>query len=145
MYLNRSLRRLSSNSQETTTKFYSIQIFEWIWILILSTVSQFLHYLAIYLLMLALGLFLPLGLALAIIISVTLISMLPVSPSGIGTRDMALIFWFQIINISLEQALALSVLMLVLYLVWRLAGLIVYLFNPLDFEKLTTSSSALLN
>lgn len=137
LYLNQSLNKLQlplSGGKSGKNQSYSIKPTAWLQIALLSLVSQFFQYIAVYLLMLALGISLSFGLALVIIITVGLISMLPISPAGIGTRDAALVFWFNILDIPVEYALALSILLLLLYIFWRTAGLVGYLLDPLDVD-----------
>ena len=56
----------------------------------------------------------------------TFVTMLPISPAGLGTRDMTLIFLFGLSGVAQEQALAFSLLLFVIFLV--ILGLFGYLF-----------------
>ena len=69
-------------------------------------------------------------------ISVTiagLIALIPISISGIGTRDAALILLFAPFMIAKEQAIIFSALILSMYLFTTLIGLICWLIKPIKF------------
>lgn len=69
------------------------------------------------------------------IVSATMfLSMMPISIAGIGVRDVVLIFFFQRVNLSSEQAVAFSILhLLVFLLVPSFIGFICYLLD--DFKR----------
>jgi hypothetical protein len=85
-----------------------------------------------YFLALALNLGIQLGF-LAMIVPVTvLLDILPVSFSGIGTRDAAMVFFFSLAGLPAESAISFSLLILfVSYLLLGLAGMAAWLRNPL--------------
>jgi uncharacterized protein (TIRG00374 family) len=63
---------------------------------------------------------------------VALLDALPISFSGIGTRDAGLVFFFSLLSISSEPAISLSLLVLAsTYLVTGLAGIVLWLRNPM--------------
>ncbi len=65
-----------------------------------------------YLLAMAIGLSVPFLFLLSIIPIISLLDMLPISFSGIGTRDAAMILFFSFISIGKEYAISLSLLIL---------------------------------
>lgn len=79
----------------------------------LTFLSWMVYYAMVYFLALSLGLKISF-IHLATIVSIaSLLSVLPLSISGIGTRDAALVFFFSLIGIRSEFAIALSALILV--------------------------------
>ncbi len=85
-------------------------------------------YLRCYLLTVAVGVHLALIPFVATMSLATVAALLPVSVSGLGTRDIALQMVAPIIGITPEQALGVSVLLLFLNVVNGLVGLAVWLF-----------------
>jgi uncharacterized protein (TIRG00374 family) len=62
----------------------------------------------------------------------TLVGIIPVSFSGLGTRDAVIILIFQQIGLSPEQAVAFSAVFLLVYVEFSLIGLVNWLGRPLD-------------
>tara|TARA_B100000427_G_C15460098_1_gene573624 strand:- start:997 stop:1215 length:219 start_codon:yes stop_codon:yes gene_type:complete len=66
-----------------------------------------------------------------------LVSFLPISISGLGTRDATLIFLFSLINIQSELALSYSLLIFfTIFLAGGLFGYFCWWIKPLDFNKI---------
>lgn len=100
-------------------------------IFLITAFSWFFYYLQIYILAKGLSINLPfLYLAISVTIS-GLITLIPISFSGIGTRDAALIFLFTPFAIPKEQVIAFSALILFIYLSSALVGLICWLIKPI--------------
>jgi uncharacterized protein (TIRG00374 family) len=84
------------------------------------------------LLAMALGLDLAYAFMFAVVPVLALLDALPISFSGIGTRDAALIFFFSIVSVSAETAVSLSLLIFfVNYVIAGLAGLLLWLRDPI--------------
>jgi len=64
-----------------------------------------------------------------------LITLIPISISGIGTRDITLIVLFSFLGISRESAVAVSMLILSMSIVMALIGLACWLKKPVRFSK----------
>jgi len=64
-----------------------------------------------------------------------LITLIPISISGIGTRDITLIVLFSFLGISRESAVAVSMLILSMSVVMALIGLACWLKKPVRFSK----------
>ena len=64
-----------------------------------------------------------------------LITLIPVSISGIGTRDITLIVLFSFLGISRESAVAVSMLILSMSVVMAIIGLACWLKKPVRFSK----------
>ena len=95
---------------------------------VLGALVWFVTILIYYLLALAIGLDLPYMFLLSVVPIVALLDMLPISFSGIGTRDAALILFLSFLSIGREYAISLSFLVLVFgYLLIGLLGAVVML------------------
>jgi uncharacterized protein (TIRG00374 family) len=84
-----------------------------------------------YLLALSLGIALDPFFFVLVIPILGLLDLLPITISGIGTRDVALIFLFGLRGIFPEQAVAYSLLYLFSYWLVALVGAVVYLMYPI--------------
>ena len=89
-----------------------------------------------WILALALGINIGLSFFILVIPVISLLDLLPISISGIGTRDVALIFLFGLQGIPAEQAIAFSLLYLFMsYWLIALIGAGVYLKYPVKIPK----------
>jgi hypothetical protein len=66
----------------------------------------------------------------------TLVAFIPVSISGIGTRDATLVILFSFIGYSMESAIAFSMARFILYLINVGMTLIAWLINPIDLSTI---------
>lgn len=81
-------------------------------------------------------------LPLAFIVSmVYIVNIIPISYLGLGTRDAALIFLFSLEGIGAPQAMAFSLLFLVIYFVNAAAGLVAWQLHPLPSGRHSGASS----
>jgi uncharacterized protein (TIRG00374 family) len=107
--------------------------------LLVDIVSWALSVLQYCLLSLSLGLNIQLMFFFAIIPIVILLDTLPVSISGLGTRDAALIFFFSLIGLSSEMAVSLSLLAFtMIYIPMGITGYFLWLRNPIKYDKKKT-------
>jgi uncharacterized protein (TIRG00374 family) len=89
-----------------------------------------------YLLAMSIGIDLNLSYFAIVIPIISLLDLLPISISGIGTRDAALIFLFGLQGISAESAVAFSILYLFLsYWLVALAGAIFWIRHPVKTDS----------
>ncbi len=65
----------------------------------------------------------------------SLLSILPISFSGIGTRDMSFVLFFSLLGITSERAIALSTLVLGINILITLACLPFWLMSPVRFDQ----------
>ena len=98
---------------------------------ILTTASWMFYFFQMYVLAIALNI--PISFLYTIVcISITsLVLLLPISISGIGTRDVSLIFLFSIIGISKELAISYSLLYLFLNIVPAFIGMLFWFKKPI--------------
>ena len=89
-----------------------------------------------YLLALSIGIDTGIFFFVLVIPIISLLDLLPISISGIGTRDVALIFLFGLKSISAEQAVAFSLLYLFMsYWLIALTGAVVYFRYPIEIPE----------
>ena len=99
---------------------------------ILSWIPPFVY---AYLLALSIGIHLDLTFFVLVIPIISLLDLLPISISGIGTRDAALIFLFGLQGISPETAVAFSLLYLFMsYWLIALIGALFWIQNPISMD-----------
>lgn len=102
-------------------------------IFLITAFSWLFYYLQMYILAKGMGLSVPF-LYLAISVTVAgFITLIPVSISGIGTRDVALILLFSPFLIAKEQVIAYSALILLMVIWGALVGLVCWLIKPIKF------------
>jgi hypothetical protein len=112
-------------------KIYKLK--HYVVIFLITIFSWAFYYLQMYLLARGVGLNIPF-LYLAISVTVAgFITLIPVSISGIGTRDAALIILFSPFLIAKEQIIAYSTLILLMVAWGALIGLICWLIKPIKF------------
>ena len=77
---------------------------------------------------------------------ITLLEILPISVSGIGTRDAALVFFFSLFGVSAEQAIAYSLIYLFTgYLFVALLGVLFFTQNPISLKELSGEKNSQAN
>lgn len=84
-----------------------------------------------YFLTLALNLMVPFWFLLIIVPPTLLVEILPISFSGLGTRDATLIFFLYFIEITTESAVSLSITILVMYYIMVSIGFLIWWKNPI--------------
>lgn len=101
---------------------------------ILCSVAWFIAVFQYYILALALNIPVSYQFLIIIVPVTVLLDTLPISLSGLGTRDAILIFFFSFISLSAESAVSFSLLILfVNYFIIGLAGLLIWFRNPIKF------------
>ncbi len=122
------LQRLRRNSQESTP-FEPVRLTPWQILrqFALTLLATAIVYLRLYLLTIAVGVHLAPVPFVAAMSLATVAALVPVSVSGLGTRDAALVAVSGLLGISPEQALSISALILFLSIVNGLVGLGVWL------------------
>ncbi len=121
------------NFQDFVGDIKNLKTKHWLIIFLITTFSWTFYYLQTFIIAKGLGIDVPI---LYFAISVTiagLITLIPVSISGIGTRDAALLALFVPFSVSTEKIIAFSALILLLSLFTALIGLICWLIKPIKF------------
>lgn len=121
------------NFQDFINDFKIYKLKHYLIIFLITTFSWLFYYVQMYILAKGLDIHIPL-LYLAISVTVAgLITLIPVSIYGIGTRDAALILLFAPFLIAKEQIIVFSALILLMSVFAALIGLICWLIKPLKF------------
>ncbi len=105
----------------------------------LSLSAWFLYFFSLYSLSLALGLGVSFLVISAAIATISILNLLPISISGIGTRDLALIVIFSQIGLEKEKAVAFSLLILMTFILNALFGWLAGFFIEKDPLKVSPS------
>jgi len=121
------------NFQEFLNDLKIYKLKHYLVIFLITAFSWVFYYLQMYLLAKGVGLNVPF-LYLAISVTIAgLITLIPISVSGIGTRDAALIIFFSPFLIAKEQIIAYSALILLTVIWGAFIGLICWLIKPIRF------------
>lgn len=112
----KAIKKSSSNQLVKTTL---ITILGWI-----------VYFLTVYLLALAIGIDIPFFYLVTCVSITAVITLIPISVSGIGTRDAVMILLFTQFGLSEESAIAFSIMILFMYAVNGLFGLLAWLKKP---------------
>ena len=91
--------------------------------------------LSIYYMALSLGIEIPLSFLIIVFPAITLLEALPISFSGLGTRDATLIFFFGYLSLSPEIAVSTSFLYLLVSYIFGLLGLVFWWKDPIKFHS----------
>jgi len=119
------------NFRDFINDFKIYKLKHYLIIFLITTSSWLFYYLQVYILAKGLNIHVSL-LYLAISVTIAgLITLIPVSISGIGTRDAALILLFAPFLIAKEQVIAFSSLILLMSLSAAFIGLVCYLIKPI--------------
>ena len=126
--------RFSESFYDSVEKLINIRM---IFTVLLTLLAYMVLFYIGYLLLKSMGIELDF-LTIAIFVSVAnVLSFIPISVSGIGTREASMVFLFAIIDKPAEEAILFSFLIfLVFYLVGGIYGFIAYNIKPIDFKNL---------
>ena len=102
---------------------------------LLTALAWMAHYLFFIVFASALGIGATVSVLIVCVSAAVFMSLLPVSISGLGTRDLALILIFDRVGLSREEAVTFSFSFILVYLVQGLTGFVCWLTAPLDAEK----------
>lgn len=105
------------------------------YIVFLSFLSWFAHFIQVQLLAMSIGMDVSM-IHIAFVVSVaTLLSLLPVSLLGVGTRDASFVFLFAMIGITKEISVALSTLMLITTVIFAFFSMFFWFKNPVSMKN----------
>ena len=126
---------LTLNLQDLITDFKIYRFKNYLILFVLTSLAWFFYYLQMLFLAKSIDLgditFIYLAMSVTIAAIMTLI---PISPYGLGTRDAALLFLLSLIGINSEKAVTFSLLILFMLLFYGLIGLVCWLKKPLKFN-----------
>jgi uncharacterized protein (TIRG00374 family) len=125
-----------TNFQDFINDFKIYNLKDYIYILVITVISWILYYLQMYVLAKGINInvsFFYLSLSITVAGFITLI---PISISGIGTRDAALILMLTPFSIDKSRVIAFSALVFLMSIVIALTGLICWLIKPIRFKNI---------
>ena len=103
---------------------------------VITFAAWFISVFQFYIMALALGINVAYTFMLVVFPVILLLEALPISFSGLGTRDAALIFFFSFVSIGPEAAVSLSILLLIVNYATAIPGFILWFKNPIKLGKL---------
>ena len=96
-----------------------------------TLIGWILYFVAIYIMTISIDLSIPFFYVVAFFVISTLISFVPITVAGVGTRDLALLAMFTQIGYVKEEAISFSILILICYILTTFFGLIAWLLKPI--------------
>ncbi|MFH1752172.1 MAG: lysylphosphatidylglycerol synthase transmembrane domain-containing protein [archaeon] len=102
---------------------------------VLTIIAWFVTFLAFYFAFLMLNIDISIALVLMIVPTIILLEALPISFSGIGTRDAGLIFFFSFLGITAQLAVAYSLIILFSEVLFAFIGFLYFSFFKVSFAK----------
>ena len=122
--------------EKHTTDFFDgfkkLNIYNIILLSIISLLAWIIYYILMYLLAIAINIDIPFLYLVACVSFSAAVTLLPISISGIGTRDAILIFLFSKIGLSTESAVAFSIMILGMYVFNGIIGLLAWMKKPIN-------------
>lgn len=104
-------------------------------ILIITLCGWGIYYLQLYLLSKALNLSLTFWNVIMFLSIISFLGFLPITFAGIGTRDLALVFFFSFVNIPKEKAIAFSSIILLIFTVNCFFSFLFWLYRPIRLKQ----------
>ncbi len=121
------------NFQDFLLGLHSYKFIDYFSAFILTIVIWFAFYLTIYLFALKIGISMPFFYFSSALAIASLVTFLPVSIAGLGTRDVTLLAMFSFFNVPVELTIAVSMFVLFLTFVVSTIGLFCWLKKPFEF------------
>jgi hypothetical protein len=119
------------NSQDFINGFKDYTLKNYIVIFLITMISYLFYYLQMYLLAKGVGINIHFSYLSVAVTIAGLITLIPISISGIGTRDAALIFLLTPLSVPKEQVIVFSMLILLMVAWGALIGLFCWLIKPI--------------
>jgi uncharacterized protein (TIRG00374 family) len=131
-YANRRLQKLGHRFEEDMLEFWSgFNLASFALLLVISIAIGLLRSLVLYTLAIALGLDLSFGLIVACRALIGIVNVIPISISGLGTRDAILLMTLPVAGVSSEAAVALGFLAFLWTIGSKFVGVVFWLKRPL--------------
>lgn len=102
---------------------------------IIGLFGWLLAFVELYFIALALNIDVPFVFISSIAPVINIVELIPVSFSGLGTRDAAMIFFMSLLSVSKESAVAFSLLMLIVIYIMAIPGIIYWVKHPTELPK----------
>lgn len=131
-YTGKRLQKIGSNLEEDLKTFWSgFNVRFFILILGISIAIGLLRSLVLYILAVALGINVGFGLIVACRAVIGIVNVIPISISGLGTRDAVLLMTLPLAGVSKEAAIALGLLAFLWTICFKFSGVLLWLKRPL--------------
>ncbi len=139
-YTGKRLQKIGSNLEEDLKGFWSgFNVRFFVLILGISIAIGLLRSLVLYILAVALGINVGFGLMVACRAVIGIVNVIPISISGLGTRDAVLLMTLPLVDVSKEAAIALGLLAFVWTMGSKFSGLFFWLKSPLPPRSILDS------
>jgi glycosyltransferase 2 family protein len=132
---NRLKEKTYCTIKELWYEFKNIKKLFFLEILLITAISWLFFYLEIYLFAIALNIPLSLWQVIILVSVASIVNLMPITISGIGTRDATFIFLFSIFGFQNEQAIALSLLILIMWIINALVCMTFWWKKPIKLEN----------
>lgn len=144
-FANQRLRQIGRDFEADLTKFWSgfnLKFFSLI--LGLSIAIGLLRSLVLYILAISLDIYTSFGLIVACRALIGIVNVIPVTISGLGTRDAILLLTLPLVGVSKEAALALGVIAFLWTICSKFSGIVFWLRRPLPAGSILAIKEKLL-
>ena len=121
--------------QEIWAEFKKFRFMAYVELFLITALSWLFFYFEVYLFSMALNIPLTLWHVIILVSIASIVNMLPITVSGIGTRDATFAFLFGIFGFATEQAIALSLLILFMWVVNALFCLVFWWERPIQIKN----------
>ncbi len=139
-YTGKRLQKIGSNLEEDLKGFWSgFNVRFFVLILGISITIGLLRSLVLYILAVALGINVGFGLMVACRAVIGIVNVIPISISGLGTRDAVLLMTLPLVDVSKEAAIALGLLAFVWTMGSKFSGIFFWLKSPLPPRSILDS------
>jgi hypothetical protein len=143
-YCNKKLQRFGSDLEQHLAKFWSGLDLKLILLLLgISVAIGLLRSLVLYLLAVSLNIHVSFGLIVACRALFGIVNVVPITVSGLGTRDAILLPALSLSGVSKEFALALGFVAFLWTLCSKFSGIIFWFKRPLPLSSITTTKKKL--
>jgi len=123
------------NAQDFINDWKKFKKQNYISIITITSLAWLIYYCQMFILSKSLNINIPFFYLAVSVTIAGIVSMIPISYSGIGTRDLILISFFSVVFISQEMAVAFSSLILLTHLIMVIVGFFCWLKKPISFDK----------
>lgn len=127
---------IAENAKNLLTDFGQYNFLDYLASIGLTAGSWLVYIFQVYLLGLALNLKLNFMILVPMIAIANAADLLPISFNGVGTREAVFIFFFSIVNLPAEKAVALGIIQLFIVLASAFIGFLFWLKEPINFKKI---------
>lgn len=137
LFTSKRLHQIGRNIETKLAKFWSnLDLKFFTLILVISIVIGLLRSLALFLLAISLDMSIGFGFIIACRALIGITNMIPVSISGLGTRDAVLLLTLPLAGVSKEAAIALGFMTFLWTICYKFSGVIFWLKRPLPSDSI---------